>query len=232
MGRAFVVGIATAGLLTAPSWTRAEGDIGLVISGGQLVTTKISEGGDPLGPDRVFSASFSSIGGAWYTDEPGLQIGAGTLSPGSNLGMFFTRALRQWNGANFDLVSGGRVSSTFGPPSNSIWTPLTDVNTGSMLFPVESSGGLHDHPDWVLENFDPGADPFYFLAEARFTSDQGGLADSLPFYIVFGVNADESDLEAMEGWVRENIIPSPASLALFGLVAWGRTRRSRAMSVR
>lgn len=230
MGRALWIGIANVGSLAAAALARAEGDIGLVISGGQIVTTTISEEGDPLGPARVFSATFSNIGGTWYTDEPGLQIGAGTFSPGSNLGMYFTRALRQWNGSNFDLVSGGRVSTTFGLSSNSISTPLSDVNTGNIIFPVEGSGGLHDHPDWVLENSDPGTDPYFFLVEARFTSDQGGLTDSLPFSIVFGANADESELEAMEDWVRENVIPAPASLALLGVLACGCTRRSRASS--
>lgn len=226
---ALMAGIASIGSSALVSSARAEGDIGLMISNGQLVTTKVSEEGFPLGPDRVFSAAFSFVSSTWYTDEPGLQIGAGTLTPGSNLGMYFTKALRQWNGSNFDLVSGGRVSSTFGPSSNSIWTPLTDTNTGNILFPVEGNGGLHDHPDWVLESFDPGSDPFYFLVEARFTSDQGGLADSLPFYIVFGVNVDEEGLEGMEDWVRENVVPAPSSLALlagFGLISSRRRRAS------
>lgn len=214
-----------AAALSAPVF--AEGDIGLMVSGNQMITTKVSEDGVPLGPERVFSAAFSLISGTWYTDEPGLQIEPGTLLPGSNLGMYFTRSLRQWNGSNFDLVSSGRVSATYGPASNSIWTPMTDVNTANLIFPVESSGGMHDHPDWVLENLDPGSDPLYFLIEARFTSNQGGLADSAPFYIVFGANADEAELEAMEAWVRSNIVPAPSGAALLAGMSLASLRRRR-----
>ena len=214
--------------LSVPAF--AEGDIGLMVSGSQMLTTKVSEEGLALGSERVFSGAFSLISGTWYTDEPGLQIASGTLQPGSSLGMYFTRALRQWNGSNFDLVSGGRLSATFGPASNSIWTPLTDLNTASVIFPVAGSGGMHDHPDWVLENFDPGSDAFFFLAEARFSSNQGGLSDSLPFYIVFGLNADESEVEAMEGWVRANLVPAPSGASLLigmSIVSSRRRRRTR-----
>lgn len=212
--------------LRAPAF--AEGDIGLSVSGNEMLTTRVSEDGVNLGPERVFSGAFSFISGTWYTDEPGLQIESGTLQPGSNLGMYFTRSLRQWNGSNFDLVSGGRVSATFGPPSNSIWTPLTDGKTSNLIFPVEGSGGLHDHPDWVLENLDPGSNPLYFLIEARFTSDQGGLVDSAPFYIVFGANADEGELEAMEDWVRANVVPAPSGAAVLAGMSLASLRRRRA----
>jgi hypothetical protein len=215
------------GVLSLSASALAEGDISLVLSGNQIITTKVSEDGLPLGPERVFSGMISLVSGTWYTDEPGIQIEAGTLQTGSNLGLYFTKALRQWNGANFDLVSGGRLSATYGPPSNSIITPLSDGHTANLLFPVDGNGGLHDHPDWVLENFDPGSDPFFFFVEARLSSSQLGLLDSEPFYIVFGVNADEEELEAMEVWVRENVVPAPAALALLGIFGLGFTRRNR-----
>ncbi|MFO0860786.1 MAG: hypothetical protein U0570_09545 [Phycisphaerales bacterium] len=219
------IAVALCALVTG-SAAHAAGDISLQISAGQLMTTKISEDGQPLGPDRVFSGMFSSVSGTWYTDEPGIQIEPGTLAPVSTLQFFFTRALRQWNGSSFELVSGPRVGATFGPPTNSILTPVTDTDSPNLLFPVESNGGLHDHPDWVLEGFDPGVNPFYFLVEARFSTTQPGLEATSPFYIVFGVNGDEAELDALEQYVRDQVIPSPAGpLAMAGLTWMIRRRR-------
>lgn len=209
--------LAAAGL-AAPAL--AEGDISLMISGGQLVTTKVSESGDPLGPARVFSGLLTDVLGELYSDEPGIQIEDGTLTPGTDLRFYFSKALRQWNGSNFASVTGGSLSATFGPATNSIATPGSDVNSGNLIFPVETLGGLHDHPDWVLAGHTPSGGPEFFLVEARFSYD--GSTDSDPFYIVFGLNASDEQLEEVEAWVEANVVPTPGSLALLamaGLIA-------------
>lgn len=214
-------------VMVAASCAFAEGDISLQLAGNQMITTKVSEDGVPLGPERVFSGAFSWIGGSWYTDEPGIQIEHGPLQAGSVLQLYFTKALRQWNGSSFALVSAGQVSATYGPSSNSIVTPATDLNSANLLLPVDGSGGLHDHPDWVLENFNPGIDRYFFLVEARFSSTQAGLQDTDPFYIVFGVNADDEALEQMENYVRENIVPAPSVWLCAVAFAGGVVRRRR-----
>jgi hypothetical protein len=201
----------------------AEGDISLMISGGQIVTTKVSEGGDPLGPSRVFSGLLTDVLGEWYTAEPGLQIDDGTLTPGTDLRLYFSKALRQWNGSSFASVAGGTISATFGPLTNSIVTPGSDTNSANLLFPVEPLGGLHDHPDWVLAGHTPSGGPEFFLVEARFAYN--GSTDSDPFYIVFGLNATEEQLEEIEGWVETNIVPTPGSLALLAIAGLAARRR-------
>ncbi len=212
--------LAAAGL-AAPAW--AEGDISLMISGGQLVTTKVSETGDPLGPSRVFSGLLTDNLGEWYTDEPGIQIDDGTLTPGADLRLYFSKALRQWNGSSFASFAGGTVSATFGPLTNSIVTPGSDTNSGNLLFPVETLGGLHDHPDWVLAGHTPTGSAEFFLVEARFSYD--GSTDSDPFYIVFGLNATEEQLEEVEAWVETNVVPTPGSLALLAMAGLAARRR-------
>jgi hypothetical protein len=204
--------LAAAGL-AAPAW--AEGDISLMISGGQLVTTKVSETGDPLGPSRVFSGLL--------TDNLGIQIDDGTLTPGADLRLYFSKALRQWNGSSFASFAGGTVSATFGPLTNSIVTPGSDTNSGNLLFPVETLGGLHDHPDWVLAGHTPTGSAEFFLVEARFSYD--GSIDSDPFYIVFGLNATEEQLEEVEAWVETNVVPTPGSLALLAMAGLAARRR-------
>jgi hypothetical protein len=212
--------LAAAGL-AAPAL--AEGDISLMISGGQLVTTKVSEDGDPLGPSRVFSGLLTDNLGEWYTDEPGIQIDDGTLTPGADLRLYFSKALRQWNGSSFASFAGGTVSATFGPLTNSIVTPGSDTNSGNLLFPVETLGGLHDHPDWVLAGHTPTGSAEFFLVEARFSYD--GSIDSDPFYIVFGLNATEEQLEEVEAWVETNVVPTPGSLALLAMAGLAARRR-------
>lgn len=201
----------------------AGGDISLLISGGQLVTTKVTETGDPLGPSRVFAGLFEDNLGSWYSAEPGIQIEDGTLAPGSNLRLYFSKALRQWNGSSFASVAGGAVSASFGPISNTILTPNTDADSSSMVFPVDSGGGLHDHPDWILEGHTPSGSAEFFLVEARFSYD--GVLDSDPFYIVFGLNATEEQLEEVEEWVETNVIPTPGSIALLAIAGLAARRR-------
>lgn len=220
MKSASIVLVASAGL-AAPAL--AGGDISLVISAGQLVTTKVSEDGSPLGPSRVFSGVLTDVLGEWYTDEPGIQIEDGTFTPGTDLRLYFSRALRQWNGSSFASVAGGTISATFGPVSNSIATPGSDVNSGNLLFPVEALGGLHDHPDWVLAGHTPSGGAEFFLVEARFSYD--GSIDSDPLYIVFGLNATESELEDIEAWVESNVIPTPSSFALLAIAGLAARRR-------
>ena len=58
-----VLSLLVAAGLAAPAL--AEGDISLMISGGQLVTTKVSEDGDPLGPSRVFSGVLTHLSGRY-----------------------------------------------------------------------------------------------------------------------------------------------------------------------
>jgi hypothetical protein len=212
--------LAAAGL-AAPAL--AGGDISLLISGGQLVTTKVSESGDPLGPARVFSGLLTDVLGDLYSDEPGIQIEDGTLTPGTDLRFYFSKALRQWNGSSFATVAGGSLSATFGPAINSIVTPGSDTNSGNLLFPVETLGGLHDHPDWVLAGHTPSGSAEFFLVEARFSYD--GSTDSDPFYIVFGLNATEEQLEEVEAWVETNVVPTPGSLALLAMAGLAARRR-------
>ncbi len=84
------------------------------------------------------------------------------------------------------------------------------------------AAGTADAPSF----FDPGSDPFFFLVEARLGSSQSGIVDSIPFYIVFGVNADESEMEAMENYVRENVVPAPGAASfMLGLMMFSRRRR-------
>jgi len=221
--RKFVVGTLSVGGLVA-SVAQASGDISLILSGGQVVTTKVGEDGAPLGPSRVFSGFFELNSGTWYGDEPGLQVEDGTLSAGNNLRLYFSNALRKWDGSSFASLTASQVSAQFGPTINTIITPTTDTNSPDLLFPVEPLGGLHDHPDWVLENFVPGVGPEFFLVQARLSYD--GYADSDTFYIVFGVNATEEELEAMELYVEQNIVPAPGSvLALAGMAVLGLRRR-------
>lgn len=200
------------------------GDIDIRLVGNNIITHKAAENGDPLGPSRVFVGKIALDSGVWYGDEPGLLITEGVLNPGDNLQLYFTKQLRRWDGSSF-VLSNSVLSASFGPPSNSISTPGSDTNSSVMDFIVPPNNLLHDHPDWVLDSFAPAGGPEFFLVEARLRL--AGYNDSESFWIVFGVNATEGEIEEIEEWVEANVVPAPsAALALagFGLLASRRRR--------
>ncbi len=203
---------ASLGCVSLVSVAALADDIDLRIVNGKIVTHLIGEMGDPLGPSRVFGGVFVETSGQFFADDPGFQVTSGQLNSGGNLQFAFTQALRVWNGSNFSAFASSQVKTTFGIDSNTITTPPIDTTTGNLLLPVMAGGGLHEHPDWELLSAPGGTDPMFFLVQGRLS--YSGVQDSDPFYIVFGLNADEDQVAEIQAWVNENLVPAPSGIGL------------------
>lgn len=209
-----IIALATA----APFASAQHLDITVYESGGTLFTGGIDHDTEIITPGvRVFEAEFQDSGSIIFADEPGFDIPDGAFAPNSQLLLSVTAAVRSWNGTDFFSISPTDITLEFGPQS--LTTPGSDLNVGPMIFDLDEDGGLHDHPDFILNADVSGI----YLLEVQF--GMTGFASTDPTWIVFNYGLDEEDHELAVEWVEENLVPAPASLlALSGLIALRRRR--------
>lgn len=209
--------IASSALAVVP-----EGDISPYVSGNRVGTNLVAEDGLTTTANvRVF---FAQLGEDVpnFTQEPGWQSPDGTFAGSGLLTFQINRALRRWNGADFSQIA-GTMELGFGPLTP-IVTPIADSIVPGFDLPIDSEGGLHDHPDYTLAA--PALDGIYLL-DISFAVPSQGLAMSEPVWILFGQNAQEEDAQAAYDWATANV-PSPGIMlvaTVAGLGVMGRRRR-------
>jgi hypothetical protein len=193
-------------------------DITVYESGGSLFTGAIDHDTEIITPGvRVFEGEFQNTGSSIFADEPGFDIPDGALPADSQLLLTVTAAVRLWNGSDFLSISPTDISLEFGPQS--LTTPASDSTVGPMIFDLDEDGGLHDHPDFILNADITGI----YLLEVQF--GMSGFATSDSAWIVLNYGLDEEDHELAVEWVEENLVPAPGTLlGLSGLLALRRRR--------
>jgi len=204
--------------------TIPEGDVQPYLENGILKTGLISEDGLTSTPNvRVF---FAELGEDVpnFTAEPGWLALDGTFNPNVMFTFQINRALRQWNGTDFSTL-GGSMQLTFGPLTPAV-TPATDAIIQGFSLPIDSEGGLHDHPFYELLN--PAADGVYLL-DLSFSVPGQGLNTTEPIWILFGQNADEATSQAAYEYATANV-PGPGVIAALGLGVVGTMLRRRGKS--
>ncbi|MEA5557580.1 hypothetical protein [Nodularia spumigena] len=195
-------------------------DITVLNSGGILTTGLIDEDTLEITPGvRVFAGDFSEFGGIVFGDEPGIDIIDGSFTPGAQLLLNVRKSLRLWNGTDFNSLTTNSITLEFGPQT--LTSPGTDTPAGPMIFDFDANGGLHDHPDFVLNNNEIGL----YLLEIEFAKD--GFGTSLPAWIVFNYGFDEVDHDLAIDWVQDNLVPTPGAAAILALGLGTLTRRRR-----
>ncbi len=203
-----------------------EGDYGLLIQGGQVVTGIGDHDAQVITDigERVFGAEMSLVGSNWFADEPGIFIEAGSMPDNVGVGFVLEAAVRRWDGVgavDFSALSPAAMTLEFGPLSAS--TALLDGDVGgfSILYDAESPTGFDEHWDFLL---DASAGAGIYLLQMRFTVD--GFADSESVWTVFNAGLDESVHEAAIEYVETVFVPSPG-MAVFGVAGLLAVRRRR-----
>ncbi len=220
---AYVLSIGTVMAMGSVSTAQHAGDVLLRIENGRMTTNLIEEGGGIVTPGvRVFGSEFGEVAPN-FSDEPGFDNEAGTFTPGSSIGFNVRRALRRWDGVNFDTVAAERLSIGYGPISP-VLTPLVDEVTTGFVIEVDDMGNWHNHLEYTLGT--PASDGVYLLEMTLF-SDQASLQESLPFWFVFNQGAGELVHDEAIEWVESNLVPTPGAGAVLVAVGLFSIRRQR-----
>lgn len=201
------------------AFAHPEGDVNLTSAGGKLYTGLISEDETQVTPGvRVF---FGEIGldVPNVATEPGWLAVDGTFAAFTPISFEFMGSLKRWDGSSFVGNLAETMTLSFGPASAT--SPLTDVMSNGFAINTDEEGGLHDHPAFALNN--PASDGIYMLA-LRFSAP--GFDSSEPFWMLFGQNAAEADIDAAFDYAVNNVpAPSVGMLGLMTLACASRRRR-------
>ncbi len=197
-----------------PAWAQHPGDIILGRSpGNQILTGRIADGDPaPSFPERIYLGEFGE-GGLQpnFTNDPGFDTVAGTFSPGTRLTFTVRRALRTWDGDDFNTIAAETIRISFGP-LGPVFTPLTDTPVTGFGVSVSSGGEFHNHYGYRLQ---APASPGLYLLELEMAGD-GGLLTSDPFWIIFEQPGSAFDINTAAEWVRDTYLDTGCAADLSG----------------
>ena len=204
--------IASAGLLTtlcvAATAQTHEGDI--VITGQRgIIETGFADAGTPVYGRRVFETEFGKLPN--WTNDPGFDSPVDAFAPGTSLGFDVLGPVLAWDGLAFDAVADAPIRVSKGRVS--IDTPLMGMQPGFVFGQASTTGKFHHHLGFEL--LAPAGDGVYLL-ELVLWDDAAAVADSQPFYIVFGQNAGADDLADAVAWVEDTLLGEPCRADLDG----------------
>lgn len=195
-----------------------EGDVGLKIVDGRIVTGIVEDG--PMGEfvvpgQRVFAGEMFEFGGRIYADGPGLFAAAGEF-PQSDLVFDFASPVQRWDGSAF-VSAIQTYTLEFGPLSAT--SPLAGSARGFGI--GVGPAGFDEHYDFYLNDPEVGV----YLLALDLSSSDAGIGAARTTYLVFNNGEDESVHDAAIHYVEDVIVPAPASLAVLGLGALAMRRR-------
>jgi hypothetical protein len=204
---------------------------------------------DSTDPARVYQIPMSAraLGDAndgWYADPdhavapfagPGIALLDNTFDAGSILRVWFLDGLKIWNGSAFvdpgaEQIQVSTVSTFLASSVTSDSGPYSSV---ALAGAVGGVSGDHKTLRWRLlgdgVSVNSASDDGVYRLEMQLSTDQAGIAPSLPYYFLFNKNASAEDqAAALSATVA--VTPEPGCLGLMGMsaVALLGRRRKRA----
>lgn len=204
------------------------GDIGFKIVGNSLKTGGVFDDGMGeyvLPGQRVFGGEMLISDGVG--DEPGFYAQAGTLDSGELISFNVRKALRVWNGSDFNTIASETMRIENPAGTAFVDTPFVDPSSpiaAGWGFSFPGSGDLDDHPIYYVNG---RTGPGIYLLELELTTTQTGIINSPSFWVVINDGADDTQHDAAIDWTQENLVPAPGAagmLAFGGLIALRRRR--------
>lgn len=189
--------------LAAPAWAQVHAtDVILEVQNGRIVTGRV-ENGEPVFPRYAYSSELGALGIPNAATEPGFDSDPGAFAPQTLVGVSVLKALRRWNGADFDEIPPERLRLTKGV--SIVETPTADppvcVVAGSLALGLSNGAGvLHQHPGYEL--LDPAGDGVYLLELIAWMGKPGGGASD-PFWILFSQNESAEVVDEAVSFVEQ-----------------------------
>lgn len=203
-----------------------EGDVGLKVVSGKITTGIVEDTGSGevvIPGQRVFLAEMGTVAPG-FADEPGHFAEAGAFAQGTGIGFNIRKALRSWNGTDFNAIASTTMRLEDGSGTQVRTTPLSDsLVSGFSFVTVGATGGFDEHLNFFLDTNTPGI----YLLELDTWDSQGQFTPTDAYWMVFNNGLSEAEHEAAEEWVEENLVPTPGALGLIGAAGLlgGRRRR-------
>lgn len=188
---------------------------------------------------RVFGYDFGEvIGDPFFAADPGFNAAAGSGLPADSQVRFnILGDLQYWSGSG-DVVFGGMPGGETLRLSLGAQSRRAGAGTGEIaafsLGTVGAAGTLHVHLNSFLQGSDGNADPSdgfppaegIYLVPLELVSSDAGVADSLPFWVVFNNGLSEEAHDRAIGYVESSVVPEPgAGLMMLGVVGLVLRRR-------
>lgn len=209
-----------------------EGDIGLLLDGGRIVTAVADDetgSFDEIG-ERVFGGEIdfvSNVGdgpGFFTTDGPTLPAGFSAFDAGTTISYQTNGAIQSWNGSGF-VATGNRLRQILIPNVVEIVSP-TDGSTVDGFEYTYNGGDFDEHPDYAMADASTAG---IFLWKIQFSAiDASGslIASSDEAWVVFNFGLSEDEHEAALEFA-EGAIPTPMTLAPLAGLGLAAARRRR-----
>ncbi len=210
--------------LTAAAAAQGHTDIDFTVIDDHITTGHYDVNTARFISERVFGAQFGRLFDN-FTNDVGFHS-SGDITTTSAITFNILSAVREWDGDAFSRIADERIR--IGDNGYGFFfprlTPTSDVVTRGFGIGVFSHE-WHQHFDYTL--LQPADDGIYLL-ELTLFGDSPTTQESLPFWIVFNKNSDESEHDAAIEWVRDNLVPAPGTAgALFLLAGAVGVRRRR-----
>ncbi|NUQ52342.1 MAG: hypothetical protein HUU19_06545 [Phycisphaerales bacterium] len=176
------------------------GDILLYAQSNRIVTGQVNvDTGLPEPGVRVFQADFGESPN--FTNDPGMDSDEGVFPPASAVGFTIRRALRKWDGLDFDAIPDERIQVKLGN-LGPILTPLNDTPVVGFSLAANSFGKFHHH--WGYTLLSPASSGIYLLELELWSS--AGIQTSEPYWLVFNQNDSQANQDAAFAWVEDNYL--------------------------
>jgi hypothetical protein len=183
-------------------------------------------------PNRVFAYYFGDFQDPYFDEDPGTHALATTsgytpsnLPQGSWMSFDVMSSLQYWSGGgsvSFGNVPAGETLQMYLPgslPGQVLGSVTIGTGTGFQPgFPIQNidaNGGMHKHMWTELQagtNSTPADGIYLFemrdkLLESDAQTPYPGVADSLPFFVMFDNNESLSVYQQAQTWVINNLVP-------------------------
>jgi hypothetical protein len=198
MGMVAGVVVACGGLAGVAGAQVHAGDIVLAVVDGRITTG--AGVGAAFEQRRVFATQLG-VSFPHFNDSPGYDCLTGTFPAGSRNGFRILNALRKWDGSDFDLIPAERMEVRFGTTLARL-TPQTPGIVDGFTLSVASNGTWHRHYGYTL--LAPASEGVYLLSMSLFSND-AGIAESEPFWIIFNDGATQAEADAAGAWALANL---------------------------
>jgi hypothetical protein len=188
-------------------------DVEIEVIGGKIVVDPHNEAlTDYATGYRLFEGDFGDVsGGPYRTDDPGFLAEDGTFTPGQLLSYRGWGALSFWNGSHWTTsVPGGERVKFEGALGEETFFTTAGVtgDLSGLISDADSSGGIHQHLDFYLQNTFVGQLPAVGAYMVGLQLFSPGLVDSAPFLLAF--NSGLSD-DAFEHALMVRAVPEPGT---------------------